>query len=107
VRQPRRAPLRRVRAPEIPAEALSSRKLGIRGPRRREVCTSSLSKPRSGPGRNPHHADDARLAFRRIATLFAVALLISQIADTFAGILVFVVGLAAFAAYAAAHPNHS
>jgi hypothetical protein len=68
---------------------------------------SSLSRPGPPPGPHPHPtAGDAGLAIRRIATLLALALLISQLASTFAGVLVFVVGLTALAAYAAAHPHH-
>jgi hypothetical protein len=60
------------------------------------------------PGSKPAPAagGDAQLAVRRVATLVALALLLGLVAGPFAGILLFVAGLAALAAYAAAHSHH-
>jgi hypothetical protein len=60
-------------------------------PRRRKTASSDVP--------------DAREAVRRIATLVALALLISLVVGPFAGIVLFVTGLAALAAHAAAHPH--
>jgi hypothetical protein len=59
------------------------------------------------PRREPAPDHDAQLAVRRIATLVALALLISLLAGAFAGIVLFVAGLATLAAYAASHPHHT
>jgi hypothetical protein len=50
-------------------------------------------------------ARDALTPVRRIGTLIALALLVGLQGGAFAGILLFVGGLAALAAYAAAHPR--
>jgi hypothetical protein len=50
-------------------------------------------------------ARPARRELERLGGLAALALLIALLAGTFAGIVTFVGGLAAFAAVAAAHPE--
>ena len=62
------------------------------------------------PARLPHgrlapHEDDAPAAARRIALLAALALALALVDGAFAGIVLFVAGLAALAAYAASHPH--
>jgi hypothetical protein len=64
------------------------------------------------PAHRPHartrevNADEARAAVRRIVVLALLALGIGLLAGAFSGIVLFVAGLAALAAYAAAHPHH-
>lgn len=53
------------------------------------------------------HRGDPSVAARRVATLVSLALLVGMTAGAFAGILLFVGGLAALAAYAATHPDHA
>jgi hypothetical protein len=67
----------------------------------------------SAPAHRPHaHApdvdpDEARAAIRRIVALALLALGIGLLAGAFSGIVLFVLGLATLAAYAAAHPHRS
>lgn len=60
------------------------------------------------PSREPARAsaDDAQLAVRRIGALLALAFAVALLAGAFAGIVLFVAGLATLAAYAAAHRDH-
>ncbi len=60
------------------------------------------------PRREPARAstEDAQLAVRRIGALLALALAVGLVAGAFAGIVLFVAGLASLAAYAAGHPHH-
>jgi hypothetical protein len=57
--------------------------------------------PAPGPG------EYARSAVGRIAVLAALALALALLAGPFAGIVLFVAGLATLAAYAATHPHHA
>jgi hypothetical protein len=59
------------------------------------------------PRRSPPHGAKAWEPIRRLALLLAVALLVAELIGAFAGILLFVVGLTALAAYAAARPQRS
>lgn len=59
------------------------------------------------PRRPALDADALREAVRRLATLATLALLIWLIVGAFAGIVLFVAGLALLAAHAAAHPHRS
>lgn len=57
-------------------------------------------------GRRPAPTpDETWFALRRLALLFATALLVAEVSSAFAGIVVCVTGLAGMAAYAAAHPR--
>jgi hypothetical protein len=60
------------------------------------------------PRREPAPAPDdgAQPAVRRIAALAAFAFALALLTGPFAGIVLFVAGLAALAAYAATHPDH-
>jgi hypothetical protein len=86
--------------------------LGITGaPARKEVSMSATARPtphsrlpRREPVQRPAH--DGQLAVRRIGILAALALTVALLAGAFAGIVLFVVGLATLAAYAATHPHH-
>lgn len=64
---------------------------------------SALPRSRSKPVVD----EETRTAFRRIIVLAVLALGISLLLGAFAGILLFVAGLATFAAYAATHPDHT
>ncbi|HZV75923.1 MAG TPA: hypothetical protein VFF79_19610 [Conexibacter sp.] len=64
-----------------------------------------MPRPRL-PHRTPAaHGDDGRLAVRLIAILAGLALALWLLVGPFAGILLFVAGLAALAAWAATHPH--
>ena len=76
------------------------------------MSVTSRSPPLARPGMAPPRRRtaapaprDARSAVRRIATLMALAWLVALLSGPFGGILLFVCGLAALAAYAAAHPQ--
>jgi hypothetical protein len=66
----------------------------------------AISPPR-GRVRNsaPSADDDARSAVKRLLALGALALAVCFIIGAFAGIVLFVAGLAALAAHAAAHSH--
>jgi Na+(H+)/acetate symporter ActP len=73
------------------------------------MSATARPTPRSRlPHREPvrRDTDDAQLAVRRIGALAALALAVALLAGAFAGIVLFVAGLALLAAYAATHPHH-
>lgn len=53
----------------------------------------------------PH--DDVPAALRRVLGLLAVAVLTGMLIGAFGGILLFIAGLTALAAYAASHPRRA
>jgi hypothetical protein len=83
----------------------------MRGSAPRPPLPRSLPRSRvpPGPGRrsSPPNLAEAWEPLRRLALLLAVALLVGELMGAFAGIVLFVVGLTALAAYAAARPQRS